>query len=89
MLDQETDNTETSKQIYISVARSSKNQEKAKKPSQGLKRRLQIQWDEINEAETHEELEEVLGQSVPLNLNFGYFYLRFQEIQNQNRKIKD
>ena len=89
MLDQETDNTETWKQIDISVASSSKYQDKAKKPNQGLKRHLQIEWEEINEAETHEELEEVVGQSDPLNLNFGYFDSRFQEIQNQNRKIKD
>ena len=52
MLDQETDNTETSNQIDISVAISFKQQDKAKKKTnQGLKRPLQIEQEEINEAE--------------------------------------
>ena len=79
MLDQ---GTETSRQIDISVARSSKYQDKTKKPNQGLKRPIQIEREEINEAETHEELEEVVEQSDPLNLNFSYFNSRFQEIHN-------
>ena len=40
MLDQETDNTKTSNQIDISVASSSKQEDKAIKPNQGLKRPL-------------------------------------------------
>ena len=40
MLDRETDNTKTSNQIDISVASSSKQEGKAKKPNQGLKRPL-------------------------------------------------
>ena len=55
MLDQETDNTETSNQIDISVASSSK-QDKAKKLSQGLKRSFQIEQEEINEGEIQGEL---------------------------------
>ena len=43
MLDQETGNTETLKQIDISVASSSKYQDKAKKSNQGLKRPIQIE----------------------------------------------
>ena len=77
MLDQESDNTETSNQINISVASSSKQQDKAKEPNQGLKRPLQIQREEINQNETHEELGEVTGQSDPLNLVFSYFDSRF------------
>ena len=88
MLDQETDNTETSNQIDISVASTSK-QDKTKKPNQGLKRSIQLEQEEINEGETQEELEEITGQSDPLNLVFSYFDSRFQEIQNQIRKNKD
>ena len=88
MLDQETDNTETSNQIDISVASTSK-QDKTKKPNQGLKRSIQLEQEEINEGETQEELEEIAGQSDPLNLAFSYFDLKFQEIQNQIRKNKD
>ena len=80
MLDQETDNTETSNQIDISVASSSKQEDKAKKPNQGLKRSIQIEQEEINEAKTQEELEEITGQSDPLNVVFSYFDTRFQEI---------
>ena len=89
MLDQETDNTETSNKIDISVASSSKQEGKTKKPNQGLKRSTQIEQEEINEGETQEELEEITGQSDPLNLVFSYFDSRFQEIQNQIRKNKD
>ena len=90
MLDQETDNTETSNQIDISVASSSKQKDKTKKPNQGLKRSIQIEQEEINEeGETQEELEESTGQSDPSNLVFSYFDSRFQEIQNQIRKNKD
>ena len=56
MLDQETDNTETSNQIEISVASSSKQENKAKKLSQGLKRSSQIEQEEINEGEIQGEL---------------------------------
>ena len=42
-----------------------------------------------NVAETQEELEEVTGQSDPLNIVFNFFDLRFQEIQSQIRKNKD
>ena len=89
MLDQETDNTETSNQIDISVASSSKQEDKTKKPNQGLKRSIQIEQEEINEGETQEELEKITGQSDPLNLVFSYFDSRFKEIQNQIRKNKD
>ena len=89
MLDQETDNTETSNKIDISVASSSKQEGKTKKPNQGLKRSTQIEQEEINEGETQEELEEITGQSDPLNLVFSYFVSRFQEIQNQIRKNKN
>ena len=89
MLDQETDNTETSNKIDISVASSSKQEGKTKKPNQGLKRSIQIEQEEINEGETQEELEEITGQSDPLNLVFSYFDSRFQKIQNQIRKNKD
>ena len=89
MLDQETDNTETSNQIDISVASSSKQEDKTKKPNQGLKRSIQIEQEEINEGETQEELEEITGQSDPLNLVFSYYDSRFREIQNQIRKNKN
>ena len=90
MLDQETDNIETSNQIDISVASTSEQEDKTKKPNQGLKRSIQIEQEEINEeGETQEELEEITGQSDPLNLLFSYFDSRFQEIQNQIRKNKD
>ena len=88
MLDQETDNTETSNKIDISVASSSKQEGKTKKPNQGLKRSIQIEQEEINEGETQEELEEITGQSDTLNLVFSYFDSRFQEIQKQIRKNK-
>ena len=68
ILDQETDNTETSNQIDISVASSSKQEDKTKKPNQGLKRSIQIEQEEINEGKTQEELGEIAGQSDPLNL---------------------
>ena len=54
-----------------------------------MKKPLQIEQEEIHEAETQEELEEVTRQSDPLNLVFSYFDSRFQEIQNQIRKNKD
>ena len=88
MLDQETDNNETSTQIDISVATSSKQEGKTKKPNQGLKRSIQIEQEEINEGKTQEELEDITGQSDPLNLVFSYFESRCQEIQNQIRKNK-
>ena len=68
MLDQETDNTEASNQIDISVASSSKQEAKTKKPNQGLKRYIQIELEEINEGEVQEELEEIARHSDPLNL---------------------
>ena len=80
MLDQGTDNTETSNQIDISVASSSKQNDKTKKTNQGLKRSIQT--------ETQQELEEITGQSGPLNLVFIYFDSRFQKNQNQIRKNK-
>ena len=43
MLDQGTDNTETSNQIDISVASSSKQKDKTKKTNQGLKRSIQTE----------------------------------------------
>ena len=89
MLDQETDNTETSNQIDISVARSSKQEHKTTKPNQGLKRSIQIDQEEINEGKKEKELEKIAGQSDSLSLVFSYFDLRFQEIQNQIRKDKD
>ena len=89
MLDQETDNIEISNQIDISVASSSKQEDKTKKPNQGLKRSIQIEQEEIKEGETQEELEEITGLSDPLNLVFSYFDSRFQKIQNQVRKNKD
>ena len=48
MLDQETDNAKTSNQIDISIASSSKQEKKAKKQNQGLKRPFQIEQEEIN-----------------------------------------
>ena len=63
--------------IFISSGSSSK---------QALRRPLQIEWEEINEAKTLEGLEQLTGQSDPLNLVFSYFDSRFQEIQNQIRK---
>ena len=42
-LDQGTDNTETSNQIDISVASSSKQKDKTKKTNQGLKRSIQTE----------------------------------------------
>ena len=89
MSDQETDNTETSNQTDISVASSSKQEDKTTKPNQGLKRSIQIEQEEIKEGETQEELEEITGLSDPLNLVFSYFDSRFQKIQNQVRKNKD
>ena len=68
MLDRETDNAKTSNQIDIFVASSSKQEKKAKKQNQGLKRPIQIEQEEINEVETQEGLEEITGQSDPLNL---------------------
>ena len=52
MLDRETDNTEATDQTDISVASSSKQQDKAKKPNQGLKRPRQVEQEKENEAET-------------------------------------
>ena len=89
MLDQQTDNTETSNQIDISVASLSKQEDKTKTPNQGLNRSIQIEQEEKNGGETQEELEEIAGQSDPLNFVFSYFDSRFQEIQNQIRKNKD
>ena len=66
MLDQGTDNTETSNQIDISVASSSNQEDKAKKTNQGLNRSSQIEQEEENEAETQEYVEEVTGKSDPL-----------------------
>ena len=54
ILDQETDNTDTSNQIDISVASSCKQEDKTKKPNQGLKASIQIEQEEINEGETQE-----------------------------------
>ena len=73
MLDQETDNTDTSNQINISVASLSKQEEKTKKTNQGLKRSIQIQQEEIKEAVRREEVEEITRQSDSLNLVFSYF----------------
>ena len=89
MLDRETDNIEASNQIEISVVSWSKQDEKAEKPNQGLKRPSQIENKEENQAKTQEEPGEVAGQSDPLNIVFSYFDSRFQEIQNQIRKNKD
>ena len=54
MLDREADNTKASNQIDISVASSSKQEDKAKKPNQVLKRPSQIEQEEENEAEMKE-----------------------------------
>ena len=89
MLNQENDNTKTSNQIDIFVASSPKQEDKSKKPNQRLKRCIHIEQEEINEAKTQEELQEITGQSDPLNLVFSYFDTRFQEIQNQIRKNND
>ena len=89
MLDQETDITEASNQIDISVATSSKQEDKGKNPNQGLKRPSQIEQEKENEAETQEEPEEVTRQSDPLNIVFNYFDSKFLEIQSQIRKNKD
>ena len=89
MLDQETEITEASNQIDISVASSPKQEDKAKKPNQGLKRPRQVKQEEENKAKTQEELEEVTGRSNPLNIVFSYFDSKFQEIQSQIRKNKD
>ena len=70
MLDRETDNTEATNQIDISVASSYKQQDKAKKLNQGLKRPRQVEQEEENQAETYEEPEEVTGRSDPLNIVF-------------------
>ena len=70
MLYQETDNTETSIQTGNSVANSSKQEGKAKKPNQELKRPLQTKQEQISEAKIQEELEEITRQSDPLNLFF-------------------
>ena len=78
-----------SNQIDISVASLSKQEGQTKTPNQGLNRSIQIEQEEINGGETQEELEEIAGQSDPLNLVFSYFNSRFQEIQNQIRKNKD
>ena len=45
MLDQETDNTETSNQNDISGPSSSKVEDKAKKPNQGMNRSIQIEQE--------------------------------------------
>ena len=45
MLDQETDNTETSNQNDISGPSSSKLEDKAKKPNQGMNRSIQIEQE--------------------------------------------
>ena len=52
MLDQETANSETSNQIDISVASTSKQEDKTKKPNQGLKISIQLEQEEINEGQT-------------------------------------
>ena len=82
-------NKAMSNQIDISVASLSKQEGQTKTPNQGLNRSIQIEQEEINGGETQEELEEIAGQSDPLNLVFSYFNSRFQEIQNQIRKNKD
>ena len=77
ILDQETDNTETSNQIEISAESFSKQQNK-EKTNQRLKRPLQIELQEISEVKTHGELDQVTGQIDPLNL-----------VSNQIRKSND
>ena len=54
-----------------------------------MKRSIQNEQEEINEAETQEKLEEITTQRDPLNLVFSYFDTRFQEIQNQIRSNSD
>ena len=71
------------------LSSSSKQEDKTKKPNQGLKRSIQIDKEKINEGETQEELEEITGKSDPLNLVSSYFDSRFHEIQNEIRKNKD
>ena len=71
MLYQETDNTKTSIQIDNSVPSSSKQEDEAIKPKQELRRPPQIKQEEINEAKTQEEPEEITGHSDPLNLFFS------------------
>ena len=77
MLGQETDSTETSNQIDISVASLSKQEDKAKNSNQGLKRSIQIEQEEINETKTQKKLVEIIWQSDRLNLFFSYFDSRF------------
>ena len=52
-----------------------------------MKTPLQIKREEINEAETYEELEEATGKIDLLNLAFSSLYSRLQE--NQIRKSND
>ena len=54
-----------------------------------MKRSIQNEQEEINEAETQEKLEEITTQRDPLNLVFSYFDTRFREIQNQIRSNSD
>ena len=89
MSDQEKDITKASNQNDISIASSSKQEVKAKKPNQGLRRPRQVEQEKENETETQEELEEVTRQSNLLKIFFSYFDSKFQEIQSQIRKIKD
>ena len=77
MLGQETDSTETSNQIDISVASLSKQEDKAKNSNQELKRSIQIEQEEINETKTQKKLVEIIWQSDRLNLFFSYFDSRF------------
>ena len=74
-----------------------KQENKAKQPNHGLKRPLQIEQEEINEAKTREELEKVTGQSDPLNLVLvtltrssrkSRIKLEKTRIRNQLRKTK-
>ena len=60
MLGQETDSTETSNQIDISVASLSKQEDKVKNSNQGLKRSIQIEQEEINETKTQKKLVEII-----------------------------
>ena len=60
MLGQETDSTEKSNQIDISVASLSKQENKAKNSNQGLKRSIQIEQEEINETKTQKKLVEII-----------------------------
>ena len=78
MSDQEKDITEASNRFDISKTSSSKQEDKAKKPNQGLKRPRQVKQEEENKAKTQEELEEVTGRSNPLNIVFSYFDSKFQ-----------